>query len=179
MTILRSALVILVLFGLAVLLIHGNAIWLAVVSLCAFCISVTLLHNIRHLAPVLLFCAVLAVLEWIGHRSVSALPLKAFVSYLLLALAFRLMPWGALMRLISPRSRFFPIALFFLFLRHFTLILLDEAFRSLTAYRLTVLHPFRRRGIQALAHSLDSFFRRCLTRAERFYAAQLLRGLAE
>jgi hypothetical protein len=85
----------------------------------------------------------------------------------------------ALVRSVPPRSWFFQPILFFLFIRHFTSILRDEALRSLTAYRLAVPHPFRRDGFRALAYSLDSFFRRCFLRAERFYAAQLLRGLAE
>jgi hypothetical protein len=58
-------------------------------------------------------------------------------------------------------------------------ILQDEAMRALTAYRLAVPHGFRPGGMRALAFSLDSLFRRCLVRAERFYAAQTLRGLAE
>jgi len=101
------------------------------------------------------------------------------VSYLTVAPALRIMPWVALVRSVSSRNRFFPPVLFLLFIRHFTFILRDEAMRSLTAYRFAVPHPFRRGGIRALAYSLDSFFRRCLLRAERFYAAQLLRGLAE
>jgi hypothetical protein len=179
MTVVRSTLSILILFGLVVLLVHGNPAWLAVAAACAAGIEVAIRRTIRWLVSVLFFCAVLAVLEWIDHRAISALPLKALVSYLALALAFRIMPWMALVRSVPPRSWLFPSVLFFLFIRHFTLTLRDEALRSLTAYRLAVPHPFRRGGMRALAYSLDSFFRRCLLRAERFYAAQLLRGIAE
>ena len=179
MTVARSTLSILILCGLVVLVVHGNVVVLAVAATCAASIEVALRRTIHWLFPILLFRAVLALLEWIDHRTVSALPLKALVSYLAVALAFRIMPWVALVRSVPPRSRFFPPVLFFLFIRHFTLILRDEAMRSLTAYRLAVPHPFRSGGIRALAYSLDSFFRRCLLRAERFYAAQLLWGLAE
>ena len=179
MTVVRSTLSILLLCGLVVLLVHGNVVGLAVAAACAASIEVAIRRTIHWLVPILLFCAVLALLEWIDHRTVSALPLKALVSYLAVALAFRIMPWVALVRSVPPRSRFFPPVLFFLFIRHFTFILRDEAMRSLNAYRLAVPHPFRSGGIRALAYSLDSFFRRCLLRAERFYAAQLLWGLAE
>ena len=179
MTVVRSTLSILLLCGLVVLLVHGNVVGLAVAAACAASIEVAIRRTIHWLFPILLFCAVLAFLEWIDHRTVSVLPLKALVSYLALALAFRIMPWVALVRSVSSRNRFFPPVLFLLFIRHFTFILRDEAMRSLTAYRFAVPHPFRRGGIRALAYSLDSFFRRCLLRAERFYAAQLLRGLAE
>jgi hypothetical protein len=179
MTVVRSTLSILLLCGLVVLLVHGNVVGLAVAAACAASIEVAIRRTIHWLFPILLFCAVLAFLEWIDHRTVSVLPLKALVSYLALALAFRIMPWVALVRSVPPRSWFFQPILFFLFIRHFTSILRDEALRSLTAYRLAVPHPFRRDGFRALAYSLDSFFRRCFFCAERFYAAQLLRGLAE
>jgi hypothetical protein len=179
MTVVRSTLSILLLCGLVVLLVHGNVVGLAVAAACAASIEVAIRRTIYWLVPILLFCAVLAFLEWIDHRTVSALPLKALVSYLVLALTLRIMPWLALVRSVPPRSRFFPPVLFLLFIQHFTFILRDEALRSLSAYRLAVSHPFMRGGMRALAYSLDSFFRRCLLRAERFYAAQLLRGLAE
>ena len=179
MTVARSTLSILILCGLVVLVVHGNVVVLAVAATCAASIEVALRRTIHWLFPILLFCAVLAFLEWIDHRTVSALPLKALVSYLAIAPALRIMPWVAIVRSVPPRSRSFPPVLFLLFIRHFTLILRDEAMRSLTAYRLAVPHPFRSCGIRALAYSLGSFFRRYLLRAERFYAAQLLRGLAE
>jgi hypothetical protein len=179
MTVVRSTLSILLLCGLVVLLLHGNVVGLAVAAACAASIEVAIRRTIYWLVPILLFCAVLAFLEWIDHRTVSALPLKALVSYLALASAFRIMPWVALVRSVPTQSRFFPPVLFLLFIQHFTFILRDEALRSLSAYHLAVPHRFRRGGMRALAYSLDSFFRRCLLRAERFYAAQLLRGLAE
>ena len=179
MTAVRLILAILLLFGLILLLVYENIAWLAAAVVCVVSIEVVLRHSFRWLLPVIFFCTVLAVLEWIDHRSVTALPLKALLSYGILALGFRVMPWMALIRSIPPQSRFFPPVLFLLFVRHFTFILRDEAVRSLTAYRLAVPHPLRRNGIRALAWSLDSFFHRSILRAERFYAAQLLRGLAE
>lgn len=179
MTVVRFILAIFLLCGLALLLVYGNMVWLGAAVVCMVSVEITLRRSFRWLLPALLFCVALAFLEWIGHRSVTVLPLKALLSYAVLALGFRIMPWMALLQSIPPRSRLFLPVLFLLFVRHFTFILRDEALRTLTAYRLAVPHLLRRGGIRALAYSLNSFLQRCLIRAERFYAAQLLRGLAE
>lgn len=179
MTIARLALALGFLAGLAGLLVYGNVMWLAAAAAFAIVVEVVLKRSVRWLEPVLLFCAVIALLEWIDHRTVTELPLKSLVGYLGVARAFQLIPWVDLLRLAQPQSRLAAPVLFLLFVRHFILILRDEAMSSLTAYRLAVPHSFRYDGVRALAYSLDSFFRRCLFRAERFYAALLLRGLAE
>jgi hypothetical protein len=119
------------------------------------------------------------VLELIAHHSLSLLTLKTFACYAILSLSVQLMPWTVLARSVSPQSRIFAPVLFLLFVYHFTVILQEEAWRLLTAYRLAVPHPLRNGGLRALAHSLDALLRRCLVRAERFYAAQTLRGIAE
>lgn len=168
-----------ILCGLAALLAYGNIVWLAAAAAFTIAVEVVLKRSVRWLEPILLFCAVIALLEWIDHRTVTELPLKALIGYLGVSRAFRLIPWVGLLRLAQPQSRLAAPVLFLLFVRHFILILRDEAMSSLTAYRLAVPHSFRYDGVYALAYSLDSFFRRCLFRAERFYAALLLRGLAE
>lgn len=175
----RLILAIFLLCGLFLLLVYGNIIWLAATVVCSVSVGIILRRSFLWLVPALFFCVLLVLLEWIGYRSVTTLPLKAILSYVVFALGSRIMPCVALLRLISPQSRLFLPVLFLLFVRHFTVILRDEAVRTLTAYRLAVPHHFRRGGIRALAWSLDSFFHRCILRAERFYAAQLLRGLAE
>lgn len=179
MTAARLILTILLLCWLVMLLVYGSILWLAATLGCIVSIEIFLRRDSRWLLPALLFCTVLALLEWIGHRSVTALPLKALLSYAVLALACKIMPWVELLRSIPLQSRLFLPVLFLLFVRHFTFILRDEAIRSLTAYRLAVPLLFGHGGVRALACSLDSFFRRSILRAERFYAAQLLRGLAE
>ncbi len=183
MNLFRFMSAILALCGLIVLLARGSLFWLALAALGALVTEASFLCNLRlyilRALPVLLFCAVLMILELVGHHSVSSLALKAFASYAILVLAVRLMPWTAIIRSVSPQSRFFVPILFLLFVHHFTLILRDETFRTLTAYRLAVPHPFRHGGLKALAFALNSLFRCCLVRAERFYAAQLLRGLAQ
>lgn len=179
MTVVRLACALFILCGLVVLVINGNVAWLAATAFFAIIIEVALKRALGWLVPILLFCAALAALELVGHRSISALPLRALASFSGLVLAFRVAPWMNLLRSVSPRSRLFVPVLFLLFVLHFTQILRNEALRSLTAYRLVVPHPLKRGGIRALACSLDSFFHRGLLRAERFYAAQLLKGLAE
>jgi hypothetical protein len=179
MTAARLMLAVLLLCGLAMLLVSGSTSWLAVTLGCAVSIEIFVRRKFRWLLPPLLFCLVLALLEWVGHHSVTVLPLKAFLSYAVLTLSLRIMPWAELLRSVSPQSWLFLPVLFLLFVRHFTSILRDEAVRSLTVYRLAVPHLFGHGGIRALAWSLDSFFCRSILRAERFYAAQLLRGLAE
>jgi len=69
----RSTLSVLILFGLVVLLVRGNAVGLAVAAACVASIEVAIRRTIHWLVPILLFCAVLAFLEWIDHRTVSAL----------------------------------------------------------------------------------------------------------
>jgi hypothetical protein len=183
MNLLRFILAVFLFFMLAVLLVNGNFIVLAASAVASFLALALQWRDLRicfwRAVPVLLFCAILAVLEWIAHRSLTLLELKTIVCYAILSLVVRIMPWAVMTRLVSPQSRFFTPVLFLFFVFHFTAILQEETRRALTAYRLAVPHPYRRGGIGALAHCLDSLFRRCLARAERFYAAQSLRGFAE
>jgi hypothetical protein len=179
----RFILVVALVCALILLLVDGNFVGLAASAVTAFLARALLLRDfrkcIRHALPVFLFCAILVVLEFIAHRSLSNLALKTFVCYAIVVLSVHLMPWTVMVRSVSPRSCLFAPVLFLLFVHHFTAILQEETRRSLTAYRMAVPHPFRRGGVRALAFSLDSLFCRCLLRAERFYAAQTLRGIAE
>jgi hypothetical protein len=179
MTVARLLLAILILCGLAILLVCGSTLWLGAAVMCCISVEMVVRRAFRWLVPALLFSVLLGLLEWIRHGGITTLPLKAILSYAALALGFRIMPWVALLRSVPPQSFLFLPVLFLLFVRHFTFILHAEAVRTLSAYRLAVPHSFRRGGFRALAWSLDSFFRRSLLRAERFYAAQLLKGLAE
>jgi hypothetical protein len=177
--ILTAALVV----ALVLLLVHGDFVGLAASAVAAFLIQALLLRDLGkclgRALPVLLFCAILAVLELTAHRSLSLLTLKTFACYAILSLGVQLMPWTVMARSVSLQSRFFAPVLFLLFVYHFTMILQEEVQRVLTAYRMAAPHPLRHGGLRALAYSLDALFRRCLVRTERFYAAQTLRGIAE
>lgn len=183
MNLLRFIFAVALVAGLVFLLAHGGVAWLASSAAAALLVWALVMRDlprrILSLGPILFFCAVLALLDLIAHRPSSLLPLQAFASYAVLMLSVQLLPWARVARSVSPPSRFFLPVLFLLFVYHFTVILKEETRQLLTAYRLAVPYPFRRGGLRALAYSLDSLFRRCLARAERFYAAQILRGIAE
>jgi hypothetical protein len=77
-----------------------------------------------------------------------------------------------------PTSRpIFRLYLFTCFIRHFMRILGEECRRMLTARRTAAPHLWRRQGFASIVHAMTAIFLRSLTRAERFYAAQQLKGL--
>jgi hypothetical protein len=78
----------------------------------------------------------------------------------------------------SPRQKLlYRLFLFLHFTRHFTAILLEESRRMLIARRLAAPRLLGAGGFLSLVHSLTAILRRSLVRAERFYAAQWLRGI--
>jgi hypothetical protein len=77
-----------------------------------------------------------------------------------------------------PRCRvLYRLFLFAHFTRHFAAILAEEARRMLIARKMAAPRLYRRGGFSSLVHSLTAVFRCSLIRAERFYAAQRLRGI--
>ncbi len=129
--------------------------------------------------PVALFCALMVVLQAIAGTIDPWLPVKTFLAFLFgycLCLSF---PWRRLPLLLRPglARRNVPI-LFLLFIRHFTAILGEEAGRLLRARRLAVARERGPLGFFSLRCAVAALFRRTLARAERFYAAQWLRGSA-
>lgn len=77
-----------------------------------------------------------------------------------------------------PRHRLlYRLFLFGHFTRHFAAILSDEVRRILTARRMAAPRLYRSGGSSSVVHSLGAVLRRSLIRAERFYAAQWLRGI--
>jgi hypothetical protein len=183
MTALRILLAVLLVCVLILLLTRGGFVWITEAAALALIAESILLHSarfcLRRAVPVLFFCVVLAVLEWLAHHVVSTLAIKTFASYLIVQLCVRIVPWSAATQYVRPQSCLFPLILYLLFVRHFVLVLRDESVRSLTAWRISAPYLLRRGGLRSLVFSLDAFIRRCLTRSEHFYAAQLLRGLAE
>jgi hypothetical protein len=73
----------------------------------------------------------------------------------------------------------FCAALFALFVRHFAWVLLAEARRALTARAISVPNRYGAGWFHSLVHAVSAIFTRSLVRAERFYAAQWLRGIGE
>jgi hypothetical protein len=183
MTILRILAAVFLFVGLVLLLAYDKPTWIywatGLLFFCEVLVQRSIVRCVRHAAPMLLFCAVLAILELIARQAISMLALKALVSYFVFILCVRMIPWPTIVYAAHPRSRAFVPALYLLIVRHFIFILRDETLRSLTAYRLAVPRVFARGGVRALAYCLENLLHRCLQRAERFYAAQLLRGIAE
>jgi len=129
--------------------------------------------------PILLFAGVLALLAWIGGGPTAMLPLKTIGCFLMVVSGVRLIPWPDAASGLRPGSRMGTLILTGLFTRHFVLVLGQEARRLMVAYRLTVPNRWGRGWFGSLAWAVAGLFRRALVRAERFYAAQLARGLGE
>ena len=127
--------------------------------------------------PLLVFALSLFALQAWSGRPDWELPLRTLAAAAALVLAARLVPWTALLRRVRPGSRLFPAALYLWMLRHFTRILLQESRRVLLARRLAAPRSFRAGWFRSLACAVSAIVIRVLLRAERFYAAQLLREI--
>ena len=134
---------------------------------------------LRRLLPLAVFAAGVAVLQWLAGTLDPWLPLKTLAAFALGAAVFLAIPWSRMARTLSAGRWWFTPVLFLLLLRHFAAILSEEPLRVLRARSLAVSRPCGPGWLGSLAHALASVFRRAIDRAERFYAAQLIRGLAE
>jgi hypothetical protein len=155
---------VLIACGIAAVLIrpfvfHGRTAWLSVV-------------------PIVVFAAGLAVLERASRGAVSWLPARTLVVFLSLTAAPRLWPWADLLGRARPGSLLWTPVLFALVTRHFVDILLTETVRVFRARSLRVPRRFGPLAFRSLCWALVAIVMRCWGRAERFYAAQRLRGLA-
>ncbi len=131
------------------------------------------------LIPILLFAAMLAMMQWASGMPVTGLCLKTILVFLATTVVVRLLPWDRWLFRVRGRTWLFWTALFALFVRHFAAILFREGQRALTARRLSVPNRYGAGWFRSLAFALSAFFSRSLTRAERFYVAQLVRGIGE
>jgi energy-coupling factor transporter transmembrane protein EcfT len=131
------------------------------------------------LIPLAVFAAGLATLQWLAGTLDPWLPLKTLAAFALGAGLFAAIPWKRLSRRLAPGRWWYAPVLFLLFLRHFTAILGDEPVRVLRARSLVISRRYGAGWLASLAHALAALFRRAIDRAERFYAAQLVRGLSE
>jgi hypothetical protein len=125
------------------------------------------------------FAAGLAFLQWLAGGPVTLLWLKAVVVYVLTGLALRLFRSRVQLLRLRPNSWLYHAVLFHLFVKHFAGIVVVEARRLLVARSLAAPHPFGPGAFRSLVYATASLLVRSLERAERFYAAQALRGIAE
>ena len=172
------------LFAAAVLAVRiGNPAWPAAFLIGGLCVHICLSRSAKQvaiqLAPILMFAGVLVLLQWWGGGVVTSVPLRTVAVFLLVTAGARLFPLDAVLRPIPPRSRLFHAALFLLLVRHFLRILAEEMVRLLRARSLAMPRRFGPGSLRSLAFAAASIFPRTLERAERFYACQLLRGLAD
>lgn len=183
MAVLRGTLSIILLASLPALLMLRDPRLLAAAALVCAALRCVIERRPRRLlalfVPLLWFLGAICVLQWIGGRPDPALPARAAAIVLLANTAFHAAPWEAIAGRLSPRTPLYAPGLFLLFVRHFTAILAGETQRTLRARSATVSSLFRPGGASSLAWAVANIVRRTLDRAERFYAAQLLKGLAE
>lgn len=129
------------------------------------------------LLPIGAFAAGLALLELVSNGVASWLPVRTVVVFLWLTSASRLWPWTDLLGR-AHGSVFWTPVLFALVTRHFVHVLSAETVRVLRARSLQVPRRFGPGAFRALGWALIAIVLRSWGRAERFYAAQRLRGLA-
>lgn len=127
-------------------------------------------------AGLLWFAALLAAVQWFTLGHATLLPLQMLATAAAGMLLYRWVPWHATFRRLPPRSALFALGLYFVFVAHFAAILLQEARRLFIARRMVAPRIWAPGGFSSLRHALAALFGRTFLRAERFYAALLLRG---
>jgi hypothetical protein len=161
----------------------ANPEWLLAATLLALFLRAiafgSLSRSIWSMLPIAMFAGVLALMQWVSSVPVSSLPLKTIAVFLLFTTAFRLLPWPDVISVVRPGARLFGLVLFALFVRHFAAIFMRESLRVLRARSLRISRPWGRGAFSSLVAAVAALVGRSLLRAERFYAAQSLRGLAE
>ena len=128
--------------------------------------------------PVMMFALALLALQWLDGSVDPRLPLRLIAVFSLSTSAARLVPPPGMASL-RPRSRMRLPFLFLLFVRHFSVVLLEEVRRTFQARSLCISSEFSRGGLRSLTWATVAVFRRSLDRAERFYAAQLIGGFPQ
>jgi len=160
-----------------------NPFWLVGALVVGFALRAGIWRNLsaslRSALPVVLFAVAIVLMQWLARVPVTSLAAKTLAVFLFSTAAFRLLPWTDAVAATRPGTAFHGFLLYLLFTRHFVNILTVETSRILQARSLCVVRPYGRGAFSSLAWGLASLFSRSLARAERFYAAQLLRGFAE
>jgi len=134
---------------------------------------------VKRLLPILVFAAALALMQWASGLPLTMLPLMTLAGFVVTVTLARLVRWQGLVFRIRPGSRSYSALLFALFVRHFAGILGAETRRVLIARRLATPRTWKPGRARSLLFALAALFGRALTRAERFYAAQSLRGMTD
>jgi energy-coupling factor transporter transmembrane protein EcfT len=119
----------------------------------------------------------LVLLQWIGGQIHVATPLKTVGSFVLVVSGMRLLPWTEALVRLRPDSTMGGLVLTAFFARHFVIVLGEEAGRLLVAHRMAAPCRYGPGWFRSLSWALAGLFQRSLERAERFYAAQMVRGL--
>ena len=173
----------LLLAGAVAAVLLRDAAWVGALAAAGVAAHFLVLGGIRRgaaaLVPVILFAAVLAGMQWIAGTAGPLLPLKTVAVFALVVPAVRLAPWERAFETAGPGSPLFGVVLFLWMVRHFVRILGQEAWRLLVAQRMAAPRRWRKGWFDSLRWAVAGLFRRALVRAERFYAAQLTRGLGE
>jgi energy-coupling factor transporter transmembrane protein EcfT len=171
-----------ILLALCVLLIASTRdAWLfslGGVSLAAhFLVAGNRRRGLIALWPVLLFSGILIVLQWAGGAISWALPVKTIGVFGFVSATVRLLPWVRWTRRIEPGNSLYAPVLFLIIVMHFVTVLGDEVRRALVARTMAVPLRYGPGCFRSLSWAVAGIVRRTLERAERFYAAQSLRGL--
>ncbi len=173
---------ILLLVGVAAVGIMQDPLWLSFILLASFSLYAlsgkNLLRSLAATLPVAVFALILILMQWISGMPITLLGFKAVAVFWLMSTICRIIPWSHFTRLIDRKSYFSSLILFVLFTSHFLRILGAESLRLLRARQLCVPAPYGKWAFRSLGAALVSLFSRALIRAERFYVAQLLKGLA-
>ena len=133
--------------------------------------------SVRALLPITIFIVASSLIQWLYHELNLEVAAKTLAVFWLTASAFRFIPWNKLPDAVRPGSWLATPVLYLLFIRHFALILSSESKRLLTARSRAVFKPYGRWSFKSLASAVGSLFLRAMNRAERFYAAHMLKGL--
>jgi len=183
MRILRLVGVLLLVAATAVAALVANPHWLLIAVLLGLLLRAvawrSFRRSLRATVPIVMFAGVLALMQWVSSTPVSSLPLKTIAVFLFSTTAFRILPWSQIISAARPGSALFELVLFALFVRHFAAIFAKESQRVLQARSLSVSRTWGHGSFRSLAAAVAALFGRSLVRAEHFYAAQSLRGLAQ
>jgi hypothetical protein len=136
-------------------------------------------RRLLSLAPVASFALVLAGFELLARGRPSMLALRAMAVCWLAQTCVEGIAPSRWVLSSSPRSLAFRLGLFAAFTEHFAHLFGSATARALLAWRLAAPRAWRSGWFHSLAHALARIVERSLVRAERFYAAQWLRGLGE
>jgi len=183
MTALRVVGALVLLVAAVMVAVVSNRTWLLIAIVGGLVLRTivggSLSRALRSTLPVVIFAALLALMQRVSSQSVSSLPLQAVAVFLFSATSLRIFPWSAVLSATRAGSGLLAPLLFALFIRHFVIIFTSESRRVLQARSLGISRTYGPGWFRSLVAAVAALIGRSLSRAERFYAAQSLRGLTE